>query len=80
MSLTFDTNPAETELTFYCKPTLRDVVDRGTVMMEVTWFQDSKVIHKEEFDLETRRAGILTQDKWSIGGNVSSRENRYKGG
>ena len=69
--LSYDTNLAETELTFYCNPVLKDVVDPRTVVVEITWYQGTKVIHEEEFDLESRSVGKLEQDKWTIGNNVS---------
>ena len=68
--LSYDTNLAETELTFYCNPILKDVVDPRTVVVEITWYSGTKVVHEEEFNLETRSVGKLTQDKWSVGSSL----------
>ena len=70
MVITHNTNAAGTEVVFNCNPLLSNVVDVGTVEIEVEWFVNDRVVEEETFRLQDKTVGTLGQTMWTVGQTV----------
>ena len=68
--ITHNTNAAGTEVVFHCNPLLSNVVDLGTVEIEVEWFVNDRRVEEESFLLRDKTVGTLGQTMWTVGQTV----------
>ena len=72
--ITHNTNAAGTEVVFNCNPLLSNVVDVGTVEIEVEWFVNDRVVEEDTFRLQDKTVGTLGQTMWSVGQTVRGKK------
>ena len=68
--ITHNTNAAGTEVVFNCNPLLSNVVDLGTVEIEIEWFVNDRRVEEESFLLQDKTVGTLGQTMWTVGQTV----------
>lgn len=57
---------------FYCFPMLDGIVDPHTVVVDIEWWVDERLVIEESFNLKAKSSGILQPQFWSMGQTVSS--------
>ena len=70
--LTQGTNNLQSEVVFFCNTILKDVLDPGSIEIEVMWFVDEKNVLSESFLASSKVSTSLTEEYWSLGQTVSS--------
>ncbi len=62
---------ASQEIVFYCFPMLDGIVDPHTVVVDIEWWVEDKLVIEESFNLKARSSGILQPQFWKMGQTVS---------
>ncbi len=58
------------EMVFHCFPMLDGIVDPHTVIIDVEWWADGKLVIEESFNLKAKSSGVLQPQFWSMGQTV----------
>ena len=69
--LTQGTNNLQSEIIFSCNTILKDVLDPGSIEIEVMWFVEEKNVLSETFLASSKVSTTLSQEYWSMGQTVS---------